>query len=44
VVGYYSRINNWNKSKSAEFKDRQKGDYAIHEKTLLKQTTQAQKS
>jgi ribonucleoside-triphosphate reductase len=29
VVGYFSRINNWNKSKTAEFKDRQKGDYAI---------------
>ncbi|MBU1121037.1 MAG: anaerobic ribonucleoside-triphosphate reductase [archaeon] len=29
VVGYYSVINNWNKSKQAEFSDRQKGDYSL---------------
>jgi ribonucleoside-triphosphate reductase len=29
VVGYYSKINNWNKSKTAEFRDRQKGDYKL---------------
>ena len=29
VVGYFSRINNWNKSKRAEFSDRQKGDYDL---------------
>ena len=29
VVGYFSRINNWNKSKTAEFKDRQKGNYSV---------------
>ncbi len=29
VVGYYSRINNWNKSKQAEFRDRQKGEYKL---------------
>lgn len=29
VVGYYSVINNWNKSKQAEFSDRQKGDYKL---------------
>lgn len=29
VVGYYSKINNWNKSKTAEFVDRQKGDYEL---------------
>ena len=29
VVGYYSMIGNWNKSKIGELKDRQKGDYAI---------------
>ena len=28
IVGYYSRVNNWNKSKLAELKDRQKGQYA----------------
>jgi len=29
VVGYYSKINNWNPSKKAEFKDRQKGTYNV---------------
>ena len=29
VVGYYSRIENWNKSKIGELRDRHKGDYAI---------------
>ncbi|MFH1783485.1 MAG: anaerobic ribonucleoside-triphosphate reductase [bacterium] len=29
IVGYYSRIPNWNKSKIGELKDRHKGDYAI---------------
>lgn len=29
VVGYFSRIDNWNDSKRAEFKHRQKGDYKI---------------
>jgi hypothetical protein len=29
VVGYYSKINNWNTSKKAEFKDRQKGNYCV---------------
>ena len=29
VVGYFSRINNWNKSKQGEFKSRQKGDYDV---------------
>ncbi|MBN1923878.1 MAG: hypothetical protein JW791_03915 [Nanoarchaeota archaeon] len=29
VVGYFSKINDWNKSKSAEFKDRQKGNYKV---------------
>lgn len=29
VVGYCSRINNWNKSKQAELKARQKGDYEV---------------
>ena len=28
IVGYYSRIKNWNRSKLAELKDRQKGRYA----------------
>jgi len=29
VVGYYSRVENWNKSKLGELKDRHKGDYRI---------------
>lgn len=29
VVGYFSRVENWNKSKVGELKDRQKGDYGI---------------
>ena len=29
VVGYYSRIDNWNRSKIGELKDRQRGDYRI---------------
>ncbi|MCK5299823.1 MAG: hypothetical protein KAJ54_01605 [Candidatus Aenigmarchaeota archaeon] len=31
VVGYYSKINNWNKSKLAEFSSRQKGNYKLHD-------------
>jgi len=27
IVGYYSRVGNWNKSKLAELKDRSKGNY-----------------
>jgi len=30
VVGYYSRVNNWNKSKVGELKDREKGNYAVN--------------
>ncbi len=30
VVGYFSRITNWNKSKKGELKDRHKGDYALN--------------
>jgi len=29
VVGYFSRIDNWNKSKTAELRDRQRGNYAV---------------
>lgn len=29
VVGYFSQINNWNVSKQAELKDRQKGNYSV---------------
>jgi hypothetical protein len=29
VVGYYSRIENWNDSKIGELKDRRQGDYDV---------------
>jgi ribonucleoside-triphosphate reductase len=29
VVGYFSRVHNWNKSKIAELRDRQKGNYSV---------------
>jgi len=29
IVGYYSRVSNWNKSKLGELGDRRKGDYKI---------------
>jgi ribonucleoside-triphosphate reductase len=29
IVGYYSRINNWNKSKIGELHDRHRGDYSV---------------
>lgn len=29
VVGYYSRIENWNKGKQIEFLARQKGNYIV---------------
>ena len=29
VVGYYSRIENWNKSKIGELGDRHKGEYVV---------------
>ncbi|MCX6377184.1 MAG: hypothetical protein NTU88_14335, partial [Armatimonadetes bacterium] len=31
IVGYYSRINNWNNSKLGELRDRQRGDYLVKE-------------
>jgi len=32
IVGYFSRIENWNKSKLGELKDRHKGDYKVKRK------------
>jgi len=29
IIGYFSRVSNWNPSKVAELADRQKGDYSI---------------
>lgn len=34
VVGYFSRINNWNLSKHGELADRHAGDYSIGEKCI----------
>lgn len=34
VVGFFSKIDDWNKSKKAEFKDRQKGTYGLNESAL----------
>ena len=31
IVGYFSRINNWNKSKIGELADRHKGNYSIED-------------
>ena len=36
VVGFFSKIEDWNDSKKAEFKDRQNGDYGINEKVEAK--------
>jgi ribonucleoside-triphosphate reductase len=30
IVGYYSRINNWNKSKLGELRDRHRGNYSVN--------------
>lgn len=35
IVGYYSRISNWNKSKIGELHDRHKGNYAVNPKPVL---------
>jgi len=29
IVGYFSRVNNWNKSKTGELKDRHRGNYSV---------------
>jgi ribonucleoside-triphosphate reductase len=31
IVGYFSRINNWNKSKIGELADRHKGNYSVND-------------
>ena len=39
IVGYYSRVQNWNKSKVGELRDRQKGQYGTgkHDKKYFKE-------
>ncbi len=29
IVGYFSKVNNWNKSKISELNDRRKGEYGV---------------
>ncbi|KPK48930.1 MAG: hypothetical protein AMK72_05760, partial [Planctomycetes bacterium SM23_25] len=31
IVGYFSRVSNWNKSKLGELKDRRRGNYSVME-------------
>jgi len=31
IVGYYSKVENWNKAKVGELKDRHKGHYGVDE-------------
>ena len=35
IVGYYSRVNNWNKSKVGELRDRANGSYGLTGQTPL---------
>ena len=35
IVGYYSQLQNWNRSKLAELRDRRKGNYAVPESASL---------
>lgn len=35
IVGYYSRVNNWNKSKVGELRDRANGSYGLTGKNPL---------
>jgi hypothetical protein len=34
IVGYYSRVQNWNRSKLAELKDRHAGAYSVPDKAV----------
>ncbi len=38
IVGYYSRVNNWNKSKVGELRDRAAGRYGLTQEKPLFQT------
>jgi len=40
IVGYYSRIENWNKSKLGELRDRHKGNYTPDESSKSADTIQ----
>ena len=36
IVGYFSRIENWNKSKLGELRDRRNGDYRVSAEQIAK--------
>lgn len=38
IVGYYSRVTNWNRSKIGELRDRQKGNYGVSPVLVAKQS------
>ncbi|MBN1383374.1 MAG: anaerobic ribonucleoside-triphosphate reductase [Elusimicrobia bacterium] len=42
IVGYYSRISNWNRSKIGELKNRHKGNYAL-EKDNVSESSEVEK-
>jgi hypothetical protein len=44
IVGYYSRVENWNKSKLGELMDRRQGDYRLTPEQLTEDLPQMQKS
>jgi len=35
IVGYFSRVNNWNKSKLGELRDRQRGTYSVESLSMV---------
>ena len=43
IVGYYSNMRSWNKSKLAEMRDRQKGNYGLSEEQYVKEEPRARK-
>ena len=34
IVGYFSKVKNWNQGKIGELRDRQRGDYSIESNTM----------
>ncbi len=44
IVGYYSRVHNWNKSKLGELHDRQRRDYAPDSEAATPSTTAAEQA
>lgn len=38
IVGYYSRVSNWNKSKIGELEDRHKGNYSVKNENSIENT------